>query len=223
MKRPKTLDLTQARRIQEQLREKVKILPFRGEPKFVAGVDAAFSEDEVFAAACLYRYPELAFVEEAHAVQILQFPYVPGYLSFREGPPIIAAAKKLKTKPDVILVDGQGIAHPRGAGIASFLGVMLNVPAIGCAKTRLVGDYREPGVKKGKWSQLEYEGKIVGAVLRTREGVKPLFLSPGHRMDLESSIRIVLSCVGKYRIPEPLRCADMLSKQIKASQPQTHK
>lgn len=216
MKWPKTITIADARKLQEQLRKKVEIIPFRGEPEYVAGVDAAFSDDEVFAAVCLYRYDNLALVEEAYAVEKLTFPYVPGYLSFREGPAIIAAVKKVKIKPDVILVDGQGIAHPRGAGIASFLGVMLNVPAIGCAKTRLIGDFREPGAKKGNWSPLKYEGKIVGTVLRTRDGINPLFVSPGHRVDLESAIRIVLSCMGTYRIPEPLRCADMSSKRVKA-------
>lgn len=216
MKWPKTLTITQAREIQEQLRKKVRIVPFRGEPRYVAGVDAAFSDDHVFAATCLYRYPDLVFVEEASAVEKLKFPYVPGYLSFREGPAIVAAVKKLKRSPDIMLVDGQGIAHPRGAGIASYLGVSLDIPSIGCAKTRLIGEYRGPGVRKGKWSPLQTEGRIVGAVLRTRDGVNPLFISPGHRVDLESSIRIVLSSVERYRIPEPLRCADMLSKKIKA-------
>ncbi len=209
--------IAEAREIQEQLRRKVKIVPFRCEPKFVAGVDAAFSEDEVFAAACLYRYPELSLVEQVHIVQKLRFPYVPGYLSFREGPAIIEVIKKLKRKPDLILVDGQGIAHPRSAGIASYLGVLLDVPSLGCAKKRLVGEYREPAGKKGKWSELIYEENVVGAVLRTRDGVKPLFVSPGHRVDLDSSIRIVLGCTGKYRIPEPVRCADMLSKKAAKS------
>ncbi len=216
MKWPETFTIADARKIQEQVRKKARIIPFRGAPEYIAGVDAAFSDDEVFAAACLFRCTDLALIEQAHTVQKLRFPYVPGYLSFREGPAINAAINKLRTRPDVILVDGQGIAHPRGAGIASHLGVMLNVPAIGCAKTRLIGDYKEPSMKKGKWSKLEYDGRIVGAVLRTRDGVNPLYISPGHRVDLESSIRIVLACTGKYRIPEPLRCADTLSKKSKS-------
>jgi len=209
--------IAEAREIQERLRRKVKIVPYRGEPRYVAGVDAAFSETKVFAAACLYRYPELTLVEQTHVAQKLRFPYVPGYLSFREGPAIIAAIRELRQKPDLIIADGQGIAHPRSAGIASYLGVLLDVPSIGCAKTRLVGEYREPGKQKGKWSELRYENSVVGAVLRTRDDVKPLFVSPGHRVDLESSIRIVLGCMGKYRIPEPVRCADMLSKRAAKS------
>ncbi len=207
--------LAEARELQKQLRTKVKIVPFRGEPRYVAGVDAAFSHDKVYAAACLYHYPELSFVEQTLAVRKLRFPYVPGYLSFREGPAIMEAIQKLEQWPDVLLVDGQGIAHPRGIGIASFLGVMLDVPSVGCAKSRLVGEYREPGRKKGSWSGLNYEGTVVGAVLRTRDGVRPLFVSPGHLLDVKSSIGIVLGCAGNYRIPEPIRCADMLSKEMR--------
>lgn len=216
MKWPRTFEIADARKIQEQVRKKVRIIPFRGTPGYIAGVDAAFSYDEVFAAACLFRSTDLALMEQAHTVQKLGFPYVPGYLSFREGPAIIAAIEKLRTRPDIILVDGQGIAHPRGAGIASYLGVTLGIPAIGCAKSRLIGECKQPGTRKGEWSPLKYEGRIIGAVLRTREGVNPLFISPGHRVDLESSVRIALACTGKYRIPEPLRCADMLSKRIKS-------
>ncbi len=215
MKWPKTITIAEARDFQEQLRKKVRIVPFRKEPRYIAGVDAAFSDKEVFAAACLYRYPDLTLVEQAHAIQKLAFPYGPGFLSFREGPAIIEAIGKLKTKPDLILVDGQGIAHPRGIGIASHIGVLLGIPSIGCAKTRLIGDAIEPARRKRSWSPLLFERKTVGAVLRTRDSVKPLFISPGHKVDLESSIRVVLHCTGRFRIPEPIRCADMLSKKLK--------
>jgi len=208
---PKTID--HAREMQERDKGLVLIEPLHKEPEYVAGVDAAFSEDRVYAAACLYCYPQLTLVEQVTADKHLVFPYVPGYLLFREGPAIIAALKKLKKKPDVILIDGQGIAHPRGIGSASHLGVLLDVPTIGCAKTRLVGKYRDPGERKGNWTELQFDGRIVGAVLRTRDGVRPLFLSPGHRIDLQSAIRIALGCVGRYRMPEPLRGADMLSKR----------
>lgn len=219
MKWPKTLSIADARKRQERLKKKVRLVPFRGEPQYVGGVDAAFSEDLVYAAVCLYRYPDLTPVGKACAVEKLKFPYVPGFLSFREGPAIIAAIKKLTTKPDVILVDGQGIAHPRGIGIASYLGVLLGIPTIGCAKTRLVGEFEGPGRRKGSWSELTYEGRIVGAVLRTKDSVRPLFVSPGHKIDLDGAIRITLNCTGKYRIPEPLRCADMLSKKSKSGTP----
>ena len=208
-------NIQSAREMQERLRSKVRIIPYRGTPRFIAGVDAAFTEDHAAAAACLYSFPDLACLERTADIQELRFPYVPGYLAFREGPAIIAAVRKLARMPDIILVDGQGIAHPRGFGIACHIGVLLDIPTIGCAKTRLVGDYREPGIRKGSWSDLTYEGAVVGAVLRTRHGVRPLFISPGHRIDAEGAVSFVLSCVGKYRIPEPLRCADAASRNAR--------
>jgi deoxyribonuclease V len=207
-----------ARQLQERDRKAVRIEPLEREPLFVAGVDAAFSGDRVFGAACVYRYPDLTLVEEAGVVAPARFPYVPGFLLFREGPALIAAFRKLKTRPDLLLVDGQGIAHPLGIGSASHLGVLFGIPAIGCAKTRLVGEYQEPGLQRRSWSDLNYEGRTVGAVVRTRTGVRPLFVSPGHRVDLEGAIRIVLQCSGKYRIPEPLRCADRVSREMKKSE-----
>lgn len=216
MKWPKGFAIADARKMQERLKKKVRIIPIKREPRYVAGVDAAFSEELIYAAACLYRYPDLVLVEKTSAEEALKFPYVPGYLSFREGPAIITAIKKLATRPDVILVDGQGIAHPRGIGIASHLGVLLDVPAIGCAKSRLIGEFEEPGERKGSWSTLKFEGRIVGAVVRTKDNVKPLFVSPGHKIDIEGAIRIALGCTGKYRIPEPIRCADMLSRKMQA-------
>ncbi len=205
----------EAREQQERLSTRVKIVPYRGEPHYVAGVDAAFSDDTVFAAACLFLYPEMVLVEQTGAEKQLEFPYVAGFLSFREAPAIIAAVEKLSRTPDIILVDGQGIAHPRGIGIASHIGVMLDIPTIGCAKSRLIGEFKEPGKRKSKWSPLRYEGKIIGAVVRTRNDVKPVFVSPGHEVDLEGAIRITLACTDNFRIPKPLRCADMLSRELK--------
>jgi len=215
MKWPKILTIKDARDTQNLLRKKVRLSPLKKEPRYIAGVDAAFSNDRVFAAACLYLFPELALIEQQSAVQELRFPYVPGFLSFREGPAIIAALEKLAHNPDLILVDGQGIAHPRGVGIASHTGVLLAIPTIGCAKSRLIGNYEEPGIKKGQWSALIYEGKTVGAVVRTKDGVKPLFVSPGHKINLDDALRFTIACTAKHRIPEPLRCADMLAKRMK--------
>jgi deoxyribonuclease V len=215
MKWPTTLTIPEARALQNKLRKNVRITPFKKKPRYVAGVDAAFSDDTVFAAVCLYLFPELTPIEHKTAIQKLLFPYVPGFLSFREGPTIIVALKRLSQKPDLILVDGQGIAHPRGLGIASHIGVLLGIPTIGCAKSRLIGEYSEPGNKKGCWSPLQCERKTVGAVLRTRDHTRPLFISPGHKTDLSTSVHFALTCTGRYRIPEPLRCADMLSKKIK--------
>ncbi len=210
---PKTIN--RAREMQARDSRRVALEPLKEEPVFIAGADASFSEYWVFAAVCLYRYPEMTLVEQATAIKQITFPYVPGYLLFREGPATIAALHKLRNKPEVILVDGQGIAHKRGIGCASHLGVLLDIPTIGCAKKRLVGEYRTPGEKKGNWAELKFKAHTVGAVLRTREKVRPIFLSPGHRIDLQDAIRITLGCVGKYRIPEPLRCADILSKRMK--------
>ena len=208
-------DLQGARKLQEILQKKVNIIPLKKEPKYIAGVDAAFLNNKVIGVACLYKYPEIHFIEEAYAVTEILFPYLPGFLSFREGPSIITALKGLKRKPDIILFDGQGIAHPKGLGIASHIGVLLNVPTIGCAKSRLVGTYKEPGPKKGTCSSLLYKKEIVGVVLRTKDNVKPLFVSPGNRIDIQGSIEIVLACSQRYRIPEPLRRADFISKKIK--------
>ncbi len=215
MKWPKTITIQEARSQQERLRKKVRLSPVKQEPRFVAGVDAAFSADRVFAAACLFSFPGLTLIERKTAVRKLRFPYVPGFLAFREGPAIIAALESLSRNPDLILVDGQGIAHPRQFGIASYIGVLLDMPTVGCAKSRLIGGYEEPGNRKGNSSPLFVEDKIIGAVVRTRDNVRPLFVSPGHKTDVKSAVRLALSCLGNYRIPEPIRCADMLSKTVK--------
>ena len=217
---PKTIP--EAKAFQGILKNKVRIVPLRKEPRFVAGLDAAFDGDQIIGTACLYRYPELTIIEEANARMMNLFPYVPGFLSFREGPVIIESMTKLSVKPDLLLIDGQGIAHPLRLGLASHIGVLLNTPAIGCAKSRLIGKYDEPALKKGSWASLFHNGEVVGAVLRTKDNVSPLFVSPGHRVNLKDSIEIVLNCVTRYRIPEPLRRADFLSKQIKRSIRNSH-
>jgi len=213
VKWPETIE--QARKIQVTLARKVRCLPLKIEPKLIAGVDAAFTENKIFATACLFSYPQLDLKEEVCVVSSISFPYIPGYLSFREGEAIIRALRLLKAKPDLVLIDGQGIAHPRRIGIASHIGVLLDLPAIGCAKSRLVGEFEEPGWKRGHDSPLQYQKKIVGAVVRTRDRVRPLFVSPGHKVSLKNSIEIVLRTTRGFRIPEPLRRADFLSKRVK--------
>ncbi len=141
-----------------------------------------------------------------------RFPYVPGYLSFREIPAVLAVLERLTVRPDVILCDGQGIAHPRRCGLASHLGVVSGLPTIGVAKSRLVGDHDEPGLNRGDWVPLMDKGEIIGAVLRTRTGVKPIYVSIGHRVGLETAIRLVLACTPRFRLPETTRAADRLSK-----------
>jgi deoxyribonuclease V len=208
-------EITGAKRIQNTLRKKVKVIPLNKNPMYIVGVDAAFSENKVIGVASLYRYPDLTHIKDTSAVMGIPFPYIPGFLSFREGPAILKALDKLKIEPDLILFDGQGIAHPRGVGIATHIGVLLDIPTIGCAKSRLVGEYNEPGTKKGEWSPLRYKNRNVGAVLRTRENIRPVFVSPGHRIDLKGSIEIILNCTTRYRIPEPIRRADFISKKIR--------
>ncbi len=208
-------NIEQAKEIQESLRAKVLCIPLRKKVKLIAGADAAFGEDRVFAAACLYSYPALSLLDEVCVVSSISFPYIPGYLSFREGEAIVGALRRLKAKPDLILIDGQGIAHPRSMGIASHIGVLLDLPTIGCAKSRLVGEFAEPDWERGARSPLLFQEKIVGAVLRTRDHVRPLFISPGHKVNLKNSIEIVLQTTRGFRIPEPLRRADFLSKRVK--------
>jgi len=145
-------NISEAKAVQNTLKEKVKIITLRRNPKFIAGVDAAFLDNKVIGVACLYKYPEINPIEDAYAVTEVTFPYIPGFLSFREGPAIIEALHKLKIKPYAILFDGQGIAHPKGMGIAAHIGVILDIPTIGCAKSRLIGEYKEPGCKRGEQS-----------------------------------------------------------------------
>lgn len=210
-----TDNIAEAKNIQENLKKKIKISPLEKAPKYIAGVDAAFWQDKIISVAAFYSYPELSHIEDAYAIEKIVFPYIPGFLSFREGHSMLAALHKSAIKPDVLLFDGQGIAHPRGIGIASHIGVLLNIPSIGCAKSRLVGEYEEPDQMKGSRSALIYKGERVGVVLRTRTGVKPLFISPGHLIDIDSSLKIVMNCISHFRIPEPLRRADRLSKKLK--------
>lgn len=205
-------DIRGAKALQESLRKRVRIEPLRRPPELIAGADAAFSEDIVIAVISLFTYPDLIHIEDAIVNVRSSFPYVPGFLSFKEGPAILESFERLKIKPELLLFDGQGIAHPRGIGIASHLGVMLNIPTVGCAKSRLIGEYNEPGTKKGNWTYLYHDDKRIGAVLRTRDNVRPLFVSPGHMIDIESSVEIVMHCISRYRIPEPLRRADHLSR-----------
>jgi deoxyribonuclease V len=208
-------NIAEARKLQDELKRGIRLEPFPGPPAYIAGCDASYSGDKVIGAACLYKYPELELVQEAVANERCGFPYVPGYLSFREGPALMEAIQRLKSRPDLLIFDGQGIAHPRRMGIASHLGVILDIPSVGCAKSRLVGIYREPGRVKGARSAIMVNGRKVGAVLRTRKDVKPVFVSPGHRVDIEGAVDVVLKCTKRYRLPEPIRCAHRLAEENK--------
>ena len=177
----------------------------------VAGVDTSYRKGRARAAVVVLTYPELELVERVAVDRKVEFPYVPGLLSFREGPAVMDALNTLKRNPDLLVFDGQGIAHPRRFGIASHVGVLVGIPSIGCAKSRLVGEYEEPGENRGSYTLLTHKGDTIGAVVRTRSKVKPLFVSPGHLIDLKESIRFVLGCCPRYRLPETTRLADKLA------------
>jgi deoxyribonuclease V len=185
----------------------------------VAGADVGYRKESgtVVAAVAVHTFPGLDLVELAYAEDRVSFPYVPGLLSFREIPPLLRVFERLRHRPDVVLGDGQGLAHPRRFGLAAHLGLWLKLPTIGCAKSRLVGEHAEVGPRRGQYRSLMDKGERVGVVLRTRTGVKPLYISPGHLADLEGSRRFVLRCCRDSRIPEPIRTAHQaVQRAIKA-------
>ncbi len=214
----------EAVRIQKELSGRLILKDAPGPVRTIAGCDVSIYGRKACGQACLFSYPRLDFIEEACAQTNIEFPYVPGLLSFREAPVLLEAIGNLKTAPDLFIFDGQGIAHPRRMGIASHMGIILGKPSIGCAKTRLCGVCDEPGRDKGDFSPLfDDEGDIIGAVLRTRKNVKPVFVSQGNMISLGRALDIVLSSCVKYRIPEPLRAAHKYAKQnfLNANPPQT--
>ena len=204
-----------------RLADRVQFTALKIIPKIVGGLDCAFSKDgeRIIAAMLVLNFDDFKVLEIQSAVRKVNFPYIPGLLSFREGPVCIAAAGKLKNKPDVFIIDGQGIAHPRRLGLASHLGLFFDRPTIGCAKSRLTGSYREPGIGKGAYTFLNDEKKseTLGAVVRTRRNVKPVFVSVGHKCSLEDAIKTTLGCTSKYRLPEPTRLAHQMVTRLKSS------
>jgi deoxyribonuclease V len=202
---------------QSRLRERMIVAPLKPLPRFVAGADCAFSEDKqtIFAAAVVYDRETLRIVEVAHATQPAEFPYVPGFLSFREGPAVMQAVRALRHEFGAILFDGQGFAHPRRCGIASHLAIQLDIPGVGVAKSRLIGTFGEPAPNAGAMAPLKDGDEQIGVVLRTQKGIRPVFVSVGHRVDLASAIKLVLACCLRYRIPEPTRQADIEVAELK--------
>jgi deoxyribonuclease V len=199
----------EAVRIQEELRKKLILRPPRKEFRTIAAADVSYSrtDDRLYAAFLLFSYPAMTLRETASARGKVSFPYIPGLLTFREAPILLQAFSRLNTDPDLILFDGQGTAHPRSMGIAAHMGILVNRPSIGCAKSRLFGAEAEPGLPRGSLAPLAEGDRTVGMIVRTRSGVKPVYVSPGHKMDLDASVKIVLSLCRGYRIPEPLRQA----------------
>ncbi|HRR40842.1 MAG TPA: deoxyribonuclease V [Syntrophales bacterium] len=198
-------------RIQESLRPRLILGGEIEEVGTVAGADISYArgDDFFYAAVVLLRLPDFATIEESSASGRVSFPYVPGLLSFREGPILLKAFEGLQNVPDLVLIDGQGIAHPRGLGLAAHMGLFLDVPTVGCAKTRLVGTHGQAGPNVGDWTGLFLGGEVVGAVLRTKRNVNPIFVSPGHRVSLEGAVSAVVQCLAGYRIPEPVRRAHL--------------
>lgn len=213
----------EAIQIQQDLRSRVSSRHDPSEIRYIAGADIAWDRNgpkdySGYAGVIVFEFPSLREVERVSAYAHGTFPYVPGLLSFREIPLLIPAFEKLTIEPDVILVDGQGIAHPRRIGIASHLGLIFNKPAIGCAKSRLIGTHREPALPRGSRARLLDEGETIGTVLRTRDGVNPIFVSIGHKMDLKHAISLTLACSDGFRIPKPTRLADHFVAALRRSQ-----
>ena len=203
--------------LQRGLAKQVRIVALPAGARTVAGVDCAFIDGgrRIIAVAALCDAKSMEVIVTAAESQSCRFPYVPGLLSFREGPAVIAAVEKLPTKPDLLMCDGQGLAHPRGLGLASHVGLWLDMPTIGVAKSRLCGVHRTPGPRRGARTQLRFNGGVVGAVVRTRAGVRPVYVSIGHRVTLDDAVRWTLRCTRGLRLPEPVRQAHLHVTRMK--------
>jgi len=239
------LSYSQAIALQKRFACEVQFTPLKKPPKLIAGLDCALSKDsqQILAAAVVLRVPDVVrglwetlkqpdfeLIETATARQKLTFPYIPGLLSFRESPVCITAVEKLKNEPDIFIIDGQGIAHPRRLGLAAHLGLFFDKPTIGCAKSRLTGTFEDPPPQKGTYSLLKDKkswknetshepqttsDEIIGAVVRTRDNVEPVFVSVGNKCLLKDAIKIILDCTTKYRLPEPTRLAHQMVSKLK--------
>jgi deoxyribonuclease V len=210
------VSVEEAIRIQEDLRDRIILKKPSFEIRAIGGGDVAYSRDRnlLFGTIVVLSFPQMEILQIAKAHGSISFPYIPGLLSFREGPILIKIFQMLKIRPDVIIFDGQGTSHPRRIGLASHLGLWLDLPSIGCAKTPLLDAPVAPGFSKGSFAFIRRGGEAVGAVLRTKDGVKPLFVSPGHQIDFSTSIQLILDSCQGFRIPEPLRRAHHLSRQM---------
>jgi len=204
-----------ASRIQCELKKKVCLKRRLRAIRCVAGADVGYLRGKAVGAVVVLEFPGLETLEKKFFVSEVAFPYIPGLLSFREAPALLGALALVECEPDVILFDGQGIAHPRRMGIATHLGLLLEKPTIGCAKSLLIGEYLPPREREGSCTLLKDKGEVIGAAVRTGRERKPVFVSPGDGIDLMTSIQIVLECTGQHRLPEPLRQAHLLANEIK--------
>ncbi len=203
--------------LQKRLRERVRVTPLRKKVETVAGADISFNKFDptVYAAVVVLRLPTLEVVEEVGVVSETKFPYLSGLLSFRETPSVLEAWARLKTEPDAVMFDGQGLAHPRRVGIASHVGLLIDRPTLGCAKSVLVGKFEEPAPERGSWTPMIDKGETIGAALRTKTRVQPIYVSPGHLIDLEGAVDLTLRSDGGYRQPEPTRRAHLLVNALR--------
>ncbi len=210
------VNVEQAIEIQNRLRSKLLLKNSFSKLETIGGGDVSYSKEKdiLSGAIAVFSYPGLTLIDAAKAWGKISFPYIPGLFAFREGPVLLKAFKKLRTKPDLMIFEGHGIAHPRGLGLASHLGLWLDLPTIGCAKSPLVRQFQSPALLRGSIQWVWIGDRKVGAILRTKDRVKPVFISPGHRIDLETSIQVILNACRGYRMPEPLRKAHQLSREI---------
>ena len=210
---PSTLE--EAEKIQKEVKEKIVLSPLSIDKiEYIAGGDAIYREGRSYSCIVLFTYPEMEIKEIRFGEERVKFPYAPGYFSFREIPPLLIALKKISRKPDVLVLDAHGIAHPKRCGLASHLGVLLGMPTVGCAKNLLVGDYPSLPMKEGSWVYLKKGKEVLGIVLRSRENTSPIFISPGHLTDVESALQIILKTLKGYRIPEIIRLPHLYLRSL---------
>jgi deoxyribonuclease V len=207
----------EAKALQLALAGRVKIEPLPESFSILGAADIAYvaATNQLVAVIVTFQWPSLALIEASHVVAPIEFPYIPGLLSFREIPPLLDAYRKLRQPPDVLLCDGQGIAHPRRFGLASHLGLCLDIPTVGCAKKLLCGKHDHLELRRGFSTPIHLEDEMVGWVFCSRDGIKPIYISPGHLTDLEGSKDLIYRCVGRFRIPEPLRQAHNLATRLR--------
>lgn len=201
---------------QLELAKYISLVPFNKVITYIAGCDSSLIGDKILSVFVVLEYKTMSLVETVYNVGPLNVPYIPGFLAFREIPNLLEAYKKLTLKPDVIMVDGNGIIHPVKMGIATNLGIKLGIPTIGVAKHKLVGTYEMPSNIKGNMTPLYYKGEQLGFALRSKQNTNPIFVSPGHLCTLQDSIRITNECIIKHKLPEPTRLADLYSKKLKS-------
>ena len=211
------ITIEKARAIQLELNEKILLQKLTAPIRLIAGADVSYSKkvDMCFAAVTVFQFPEMKVVEQTNSTGLLSFPYVSGYLTFREAPILLSAFEKVENAPDLVLFDGQGIAHPRRMGLAAHLGIILDLPSVGCAKSLLVGKFKNPREERGSWTELIYQNTQIGAVVRTRDGVKPVFVSPGFKITIEEAVEWILKTCSGYRIPEPIRTSHLEVNQLR--------